>query len=145
MSKQPTACVLLSALVLASPLIHGAEGKGAPASLGASPLGTGALMETAGGLLLILVLIIGLGWLVRRYGRLPIAGKGMVTILGGVSLGPRERAVVLQVGEARLLVGVAPGRVQTLHIIENKDDQITEAGTAAFESKLRTEMEAAPL
>ena len=102
-------------------------------------------METAGGLLLILALIIGLGWLVRRYGRLPMAGKVLVTILGGVSLGPRERAVVLQVGDARLLVGVAPGRVQTLHVIESSDDQITEASGAVFESRLRTEMEASPL
>ena len=78
-------------------------------------------------------------------GKLPVAGKGMVTILGGVSLGPRERAVVLQVGDARLLVGVAPGRVQTLHVIEGSHDQITEASGAAFDSRLRTEMEANPL
>ena len=139
------ACILLPALALASPLIYGAEDKSAPAGMGTSPLGTSALMETAGGLLLILALIIGLGWLVRRYGRLPMAGKGLVTILGGVSLGPRERAVVLQVGDARLLVGVAPGRVQTLHVIESSDDQITEASGAVFESRLRTEMEASPL
>jgi len=141
----PPAYILLPALALASPLIYGAEDKSAPAGVGTSPLGTGALMETAGGLLLILALIIGLGWLVRRYGRLPVAGKGLVTILGGVSLGPRERAVVLQVGDARLLVGVAPGRVQTLHVIEGSDDQITEASGAGFESRLRTEMEATPL
>ncbi len=142
--KSP-ACVLLSVLALASPLIHGAEDKVTPTGLGVSPLGTGALMETAGGLLLILALIIGLGWLVRRYGRLPVAGKGMVTILGGVSLGPRERAVVLQVGDARLLVGVAPGRVQMLHVIEGGADPVTDATGEAFESRLRTEIEATPL
>ena len=139
------ACVLLSTLALAPPPVYAAGDKGTPTGLGASPLGTSALMETAGGLLLILALIIGLGWLVRRYGRLPVAGKGMVTILGGVSLGPRERAVVLQVGDARLLVGVAPGRVQTLHVIEGSDDQVTDATGEAFESRLRTEIEAAPL
>lgn len=142
--KSP-AWVLLSVLALTSPLIHGAEDKVTPTGQGVSPLGTGALMETAGGLLLILALIIGLGWLVRRYGRLPVAGKGMVTILGGVSLGPRERAVVLQVGDARLLVGVAPGRVQMLHVIEGGDDPVRYATGEAFESRLRTEMEATPL
>ena len=83
----------------------------------ASPIG-GALMETAIGLLLVLALILGLAWLLRRFGKLPLAGKGMVSIVGGVSLGPRERAVILQVGETRLLVGVAPGRVQTLHVLQ---------------------------
>ncbi len=139
------ACILLPALALASPLIYGADDRSAPAGLGTSPLGTGALMETAGGLLLILALIIGLGWLVRRYGRLPVAGKGLVTILGGVSLGPRERAVVLQVGDARLLVGVAPGRVQTLHVIEGSGDQIAEATGEAFGTRLQAEMETSPL
>ncbi len=46
---------------------------------------------------------------------------------------------------ARLLVGVAPGRVQTLHVIEGSGDQVSEASGAGFESRLRTEMEAAPL
>jgi flagellar protein FliO/FliZ len=101
-----------------------------------SPVGTGALMETAIGLLLILLLILGLAWVVRRFGKLPLAGKGMVSILGGVSLGPRERAVVLQVGETRLLVGVAPGRVQTLHVLSR------EAATDQdFSGQLHAQME----
>ena len=93
------------------------------------------------GLLLILALIVALGWLVRRYGKLPSAGKGIVTVLGGVSLGPRERAVVLQVGEARLLVGVAPGRVQTLHVLGADGDAMAPGGTEVFSRQLQTQLE----
>jgi flagellar protein FliO/FliZ len=82
-----------------------------------SPLSATNLLETAGGLVLVLALIMALAWLFRRMGRLPGAGKGVVQIVGGVSLGPRERAVVLAVDGVRLLVGVAPGRVQTLHVL----------------------------
>jgi flagellar protein FliO/FliZ len=81
------------------------------------------LLETAGGLVLILVLIFALGWLLRRFGRLPMSSKGEIAILSGVSLGPRERAVLLRVGNTRLLVGVAPGRVQTLHVLDDVDTQ----------------------
>ena len=132
----------LAALLCTPALCPGVEGKGTAGGLAASPLGLSALMETAGGLLLILGLIVALAWLLRRYGRLPTAGKGMVTVLGGVSLGPRERAVVLQVGETRLLVGVAPGRVQTLHVIEEQAERpLEEAVEPPFGSALRAELE----
>jgi flagellar protein FliO/FliZ len=110
--------------------------QGAAKGLSLSPVAGGALVETAAGLLLILVLIIGLGWLVRRYGKLPMAGKGMVSVLGGVSLGPRERAVVLQVGDARLLVGVAPGRVQTLHVLRVGKESTAFDGAEQFSRQM---------
>lgn len=106
-------CVLS---VWALPLLA-AEGEAkAPARLAELPMESGNLVNTALGLVLVLALIIGLAWALRRFGRLPMVGKGLISIIGGVSLGPRERAVILQVGETRLLVGVAPGRVQTLHV-----------------------------
>ena len=111
-----TAGMVVASSGLAPALCGVAQASDEAPAVPASPVG-GALMETAIGLLLVLALILGLAWLVRRFGKLPLAGKGMVSILGGVSLGPRERAVILQVGETRLLVGVAPGRVQTLHVL----------------------------
>jgi len=107
-------------------------------TLSSSPLSGGVLLETAGGLLLILGLIFATGWLLRRFGRLPMASKGDITILSGVSLGPRERAVLLRVGDTRLLVGVAPGRVQTLHVLDATDtsDEYAEG----FSGRLKSEM-----
>jgi flagellar protein FliO/FliZ len=106
--------------------------------LGASPLSGGVLLETVGGLLLILLLIFGLSWLVRRFGRLPMAAKADLNILGGVSLGPRERAVLLQVGGAKLLVGVAPGRVQTLYVLGEGD--MAKQESTHFSGQLETEL-----
>ncbi len=103
-----------------------------PALLGAAPVpsesasklpvssvGSGAVLETAAVLTGVILLILVLGWLFKRMGNFPSAGKGMVRILGGVSLGPRERAVVLEAEGKRLLVGVSPGRVQTLCLLDN--------------------------
>ena len=44
---------------------------------------------------------------------------GCPVVLGGVSLGSREKAVLLTVDGRRLLVGVAPGRVQTLLVLND--------------------------
>jgi len=106
--------------------------------MGESPLTAVTLLETAGGLALVLVLILGLAWLVRRMGHMPGTGKGLVRVLGGVSLGPRERAVVLAVDDVRLLVGVAPGRVQTLHVLQGHGADAPESveTTESFERRL---------
>ena len=41
-----------------------------------------------------------------------------LAVLAQVSLGTRERAVLLRVGDRQLLVGVAPGNVRTLHVVD---------------------------
>ena len=81
----------------------------------AGPLGTEGLLQTAGGLLLILFLILGGAWLFKRYGHLPMGGKGVIKMLGGISVGAREKVVLIEVENVRLLLGVAPGHVRTLH------------------------------
>jgi flagellar protein FliO/FliZ len=102
-----------------------------------SPFSSGHLLETAGGLLLVLALIIGLAWGVKRVGRVPGTGKGGVQVLGGISLGPRERAVLLSVEGTRLLVGVAPGRVQTLHVLDEAPEAAVDAASDAFARDLQ--------
>jgi flagellar protein FliO/FliZ len=42
---------------------------------------------------------------------------GALNVIGEVRLGPKERAVLLQVGTTQLLVGVAPGQVSALHVL----------------------------
>jgi flagellar protein FliO/FliZ len=90
-----------------------------------SPLSAANLVDTGLGLLLVLALMLGLAWLVRRYVQVPGIGKGLVQIQGGVSLGAREKAVLLSVEGKRLLVGIAPGRVQTLLVLDDEQNQRT--------------------
>jgi flagellar protein FliO/FliZ len=87
---------------------------------GASRFGETAMpqvLEAVAGLAVVLAVIFALAWGVRRFGNLPTAGKGLIRVLGGVALGSRERAVVVAVGEDRLLLGVAPGQVRLLHVL----------------------------
>lgn len=107
---------LAAPLLLASAAATAAPGDAA-SRLVESPLSTSNLVDTAVGLLLVLGLMLALAWLVKRYVQVPGIGKGQVQILGGVSLGAREKAVLLSVEGRRLLVGVAPGRVQTLVVL----------------------------
>ena len=82
------------------------------------PLSSTALVETLLGLLLVLAIIILLAWLIKRTNRFQTTANGEIRIIAGLALGPRERAVLLQVGEQQILVGVTAQQVQTLHILE---------------------------
>ena len=93
-----------------------------PAGLTGAPLGAEGVLETAAGLMLVLVTILALAWAARRYGRFSMAGKGMVNLLGGIALGSRERVVVVQIEDTRLVLGVAPGRIETLHVLSPAED-----------------------
>lgn len=71
--------------------------------------------------LISLVLILGgfalVAWLARRY--LPGLGgtQGVVKVVGATMVGPRERVVVIEVEDARLVLGVGGGQVRLLHTL----------------------------
>jgi flagellar protein FliO/FliZ len=103
-------------------------------------MASGSLVNTAIGLVVVLAMIIGMAWLLRRFGGLPTVGKGSVSIVGGVSLGARERAVLLQVGDEQVLVGVAPGQVRALHVLGQKLVDPADKKTQKFSSQLDAAM-----
>ncbi|MGS2724107.1 flagellar biosynthetic protein FliO [Porticoccus sp. GXU_MW_L64] len=69
-------------------------------------------------LLVVLAAFAALAWLVKRFNRLPGGSANHMQVLGAMSLGARERAVLVQVGETQMLLGVSTGRVATLHVFD---------------------------
>jgi flagellar protein FliO/FliZ len=91
----------------------------APAAATASPaLGAGGLASVTLALLVVLVAIFALAWLARRLRTFGARAAGALEILASMPLGAKERAVLVKVGDAQILLGVAPGRVNTLHVLE---------------------------
>ena len=82
----------------------------------------GGVAQVMVALLVVLALIFGMAWLLRRVGGIQRGGAGAIRVLGGMSMGQRERVVLVQVGETQLLLGVAPGRVNTLHVFDKPVD-----------------------
>jgi flagellar protein FliO/FliZ len=84
------------------------------ATLAAAPAAPG-LFGAFMALLLVLGLILGLAWLLRR---LPGAGfrpsEGL-HVVASLQLGAKERAVVVEVGGQQLLLGVTPAGISRLH------------------------------
>jgi len=94
------------------------------------PMSYQVLLRMSGGLLLVVALVFAAAWGVRRFGRLPTAGNSTLRLLGGIAVGQRERVVLIKAGNQRLLLGVAPGRVQMLHTLAGDAQDAPELSVA---------------
>ncbi|BAZ93884.1 flagellar protein [Thiohalobacter sp. COW1] len=107
-------------LALLWPLtLQASEGRQAAESLN-DPMAWSNLLQVLLGLVAVIVLMLIFAWLMRRMSGFQGGVPGAMRVLGGLSMGAREKVVLIQVGETQLVLGVAPGRVQTLHVLEEK-------------------------
>lgn len=109
----------------------------APQTTGAPhPVGVGGLGEVAFALIIVLAAIFVVAWLVRRMRLVGNRVGGAIDVLANVPLGQKERAVLLKVGTTQILLGVAPGRVNTLHVLtEPLEISKPPAGTAGTDTQ----------
>lgn len=78
----------------------------------------GQFAQLVFGLLVVIVLIFGLAWLVRRMQQVgPRSGKA-IKLIASQALGPRDRLVLVQVGGEQILLGMTPGRITPLHVLK---------------------------
>ncbi|AVU76008.1 MULTISPECIES: flagellar biosynthetic protein FliO [Pseudomonas] len=98
----------------------------------------GQLAQLVLGLLLVLGLIFFLAWLLRRVQQAGPAGKGQVIdIVGSRALGPRDRLVLVQVGNEQILLGLSPGTITALHVLkEPVQVPATDQATPEFAQRL---------
>ena len=75
----------------------------------------GGVMQVVLSLVIVLGAILLLGWAARRLRVMPRGRSGALRVVDEVALGAKERAVILEVDGARLVLGVGEGRVTLLH------------------------------
>lgn len=92
-------------------------------------------------LLLVIALIFALAWLIRRVQNLRGLRRGSLQLVGGLSVGPKERVVLVQLGEQQYLLGVAAGSVNLLQRLDAPlapvETETQVPGTGAFAERLR--------
>ena len=91
-----------------------------------SPLAPGiAPLRVLLSLAVVVVLIGLLALLLRRFPGVGMGRAGDLRLLGTMAVGSRERVVLVETGGSRVLLGVAPGRVQTLHVLPAEGGRAT--------------------
>lgn len=103
------------------PLAAGGLSAAAHAAEAAAPASVGSLFQVFFGLVVVLALMAGAAWLIRRLGVSRIVSASVVKIVGGVSVGSRERILVVEVADQWIVVGVAPGRVNALSTMSRQE------------------------
>ena len=77
-----------------------------------------SLTKLIGALLVVLVVFWVFAWLMRQLQRPMSGGAAGLRILGALSVGHREKLVVIQAGSEQLLLGVTPSRIERLHVLD---------------------------
>ena len=129
---------LLVALLVALPLDAWAAEPVAQAAA-APVVGSvgGQLTQLVLGLLLVVGLIFALAWLMRRVQNAGPGNGQVIEMIGSRALGPRDRLVLVQVGEEQILLGITPGRITPLHVLKTPVDVAeTKAATPEFAQRL---------
>ena len=108
----------------------------------AAPVGAGGLASVTFALLAVLAAIFAVAWLARRVRGMGSRVGNAIDVLAEIPLGPKERAVLIKVGAEQILVGVAPGRVNALHVLRQpvevpKAPAATAPAAASFSALLK--------
>lgn len=88
-----------------------------PAAAAEEVSASGSLLRMVLGLGVVLGLMVLIAWLMKRFTP-GLKQQSVVRIVGGVSVGSRERVVVVEVADRWLVLGVAPGQVTQLANLE---------------------------
>ena len=80
-----------------------------------SAASSGSMLQVILGLGLVLAVMAGSAWLLKRFGGLQQRSGGGIKVIGGSAVGQRERVVLVEVADTWLVIGVAPGHVTALH------------------------------
>jgi flagellar protein FliO/FliZ len=80
----------------------------------ASPLSVGSLTQLTLSLIAVVALILAIGWLLKRFKFAAPRGSSDIQILDQLNLGPRERIVLIRIGEAQVLLGVGASGIVPL-------------------------------
>ncbi len=98
----------------ASGALLGAPSVASPISSTQAVTSAGNLLQTILALCLVLALLAGFAWFMKRYGPKNAGAQSGLRIVGALNLGGRERIIVVEVGDQWIVVGASPGRVNGL-------------------------------
>src|SRR4030067_3514532 len=94
---------------------------------------SGSIVQIIFSLLLVLAAIVLVGWLLKRMNVAQQGSGNLLKVLGGTSIGQRERIVLVEVKDTWLVIGVGPGQIRTLHTL-NRPEGIEQNTVIASQS-----------
>lgn len=79
---------------------------------------SGSFFKMLVGLAIVLLILAGISWAMKKYMPGVSQQQSVVRVVGGTSLGTRERVVVLEIADRWIVVGVGGGQMTALANLE---------------------------
>ena len=98
-----------------------------PNAAGAAVSSASSLTQVALVLVLVVALIAGMAWLLRRLGVTRNGAGSTIRVVSGLTLSNRERILVLEIADQWIVVGVSPGGINMLTTLPRQE----QAGTVS--------------
>ncbi len=129
-------CITLCVILLNSSLASAAEPSHSPVST------TSMAIQVILALGIVMAAIFALGWLVKRLGNTHLLQQKNMKMISTMPLGTREKVVLMEVENKKILLGVTPHQISSLHVFDLDEElpQISSSETG-FEEKNDTEEE----
>jgi len=87
------------------------------------------LLQVVGSFVVVIMLLVAVLVMLKRFNGVSASMGGDMRVVSSVGVGQRERAVLLQVGEQQVLLGVGPGNVRALHVFDEPAVTATPSST----------------
>jgi flagellar protein FliO/FliZ len=87
-----------------------------------------SLIQVTIALLFMVGLIVGLAWLMKRFSHPLFQQQKHLRLVASLSLGVKEKIILVEVDGKQLVLGVTPQQITSLHVIDNplKDSDSSE-------------------
>ncbi len=101
----------------------------------------GGFFQLLLGLAIVVALLVASLWLLKRLSAPRGEAAGLLRVVAGTAVGPRERVVIIEAGGRWLVLGVAPGRVSPLAELPRGEPPATPPAGADFGGRLKEMLE----
>lgn len=121
-------------ILLGFSVVVASNAQAAAASAQVTPLSVGSVFSVIFGLFVVLALLFGTAWLVRRLQRLQTAAPGILQPIAQQQLGLKERVMLLRIDQENILIACTGNGIRTLHTWQGPLPQGLSATTVAADT-----------
>ncbi|MGI0115281.1 flagellar biosynthetic protein FliO [Zooshikella sp. RANM57] len=82
------------------------------------PTTWGMLIQVVLALAVVLLVIFAAAWIVKRSGAIKPMTSPVIKNLAVMSVGSKERLVLVQIGDKQILLGISPAGMNTIHVFD---------------------------
>ena len=121
-------------ILLGLSVVVASNAQAAAATTQVTPLSVGSVFSVIFGLFVVLALLFGTAWLVRRLQRLQTAAPGILQPIAQQQLGLKERVMLLRIDQENILIACTGNGIRTLHTWQGPLPQGLSATTVAADT-----------